>query len=44
MPAAWAAFGFPMPANVPSGAAIILCAIAIYFLARAIKWLQKRFS
>ena len=31
-------------ANVPSGAAIILCAIAIYFLARAIKWLQKRFS
>lgn len=31
-------------ANVPSGAAIILCAIAIYFLARAIKWLQKRFN
>lgn len=31
-------------ANVPSGASIILCAIAIYFVARAIKWGQKRFK
>ena len=31
-------------ANVPSGAAIILCAIALYFIARAIKWTLTRFS
>ena len=30
-------------ANVPSGAAIILCAIAIYFICRTIKWGTKRF-